>query len=194
MRAVLRAAPWFGGEPSAGLLEAVDLLDGVWRVAAGEFYADRQAKLALGKSAPKGSQRFLNRAIEQRFEAASWDVQGGRFIKGSTWVRITFRHQMSLGSDLLDALKVAKKTDVRQVAILAASAEALATISPNDQHALTSYEKLSAAVQDLAGCMDIPLVIGQLSLRSPLPADVARVVLADRPRDTYVPSTGRQPG
>jgi hypothetical protein len=194
VRAILRPAPWYEGVATAELLEAVDLLDGVWRVAAGEFYADRQAKVALGKPAPKGSQRFLNRAIEQRFEAAGWDVHGGRFTKGRTWVRVTFRHQMSLGSDLLDALKVAVKTDAEQVAIMAASADALATISPNDQHALTSYEKLSAAVHDLTGCLDIPLVLGQLILRSPLPADVARVVLGDRPRDTYTPPAGRQPG
>jgi hypothetical protein len=61
----------------------VDLLDGVWRVAAGDFYADRQAKVALGKPAPKGSQRFLNRAIEQRFEAAGLGGPRRRFTEGT---------------------------------------------------------------------------------------------------------------
>jgi hypothetical protein len=73
---------------------------------------------------------------------------------------VTFRHQMSLASDLLDALKVAAQEDAEQVAIMAASADALATISPNDQHALTSYEKLRRRCTTSTGCMDIPLCSG----------------------------------
>jgi hypothetical protein len=180
VRALLRPAPWHQGQPSPRLREAVELLDGSWRVAAGEYYADRQAKLALGKPTPKGVQRFLNRVLDERFEAAGWEVHDGRYLVDRTWVRVTFRHQMSLGADLLDALKVAHNEDVGELAILAASAEALVIISPGDHRVLVSYEKLLPAVQDLDGCMDIPLFIGRLSLQSTLPNDVARVIHGDR--------------
>ena len=58
------------------------------------------------------------------------------------WLRITFRHQMSLGSDVVDALKVCRKGGMTEAAILAASDQFLDVISPNDARALVSYEKL----------------------------------------------------
>jgi hypothetical protein len=189
MRAELRNAPWYEGEPSPTLERALSLIaDGTWREAAGDFYAERVAKQALGKQAPKGIQRFLNAALDRRFEEAGWIVHDGRFTRERTWIRVTFRHQMSLGSDIVDALRAVGREQMEQAAILAASSDFLRMISPNDHNALVSYEKLAVEVDSLRGCIDIPLVIGRLEPASPLPGDVAKVVYSPRPRDSYEPS------
>lgn len=188
MRAETENAPWYEGDPTDELEAALEIIaDDVWREAAGDFYAERVAKEALGKKAPKGIQPFLNDVLDRKFEAAGWIVNQGRYTHHRTWVRVTFRHQMSLGSDLIDALRVAKKEDLEQVAILAAGRDFLDIITPNDAAALVSFEKLRVEVMSLDGCLDIPLVIGRLRPQSELPPDVARVVSRGRPRDTYVP-------
>ena len=126
MKVRLESAPWVSAPPNMELEEACAILsDGVWREAAVAFYAERSARLKRGLSAPKGIQAELNRTIEARFRAASWDAMEGRFLKNSTWVRVTFRHQMSLGSDILDAARLHVKDGLSQVAILAAESSFL---------------------------------------------------------------------
>jgi hypothetical protein len=88
---------------------------------------------------------------------------------------------MGLGSDLLDALKVVRKSGFAVAAVLAADREFLGVISPKDAAVLTSFEKLRLAVADLDGCLDIPLFIGHLRPVSPLPPNVAKVILGARP-------------
>jgi hypothetical protein len=188
MKLALTPAPWVSTAPGPELLEAVEILgDGVWRAAAIDFFARREARLRAGQQAPKGIQPFLNDVVDARFARAGWEGASGRFRKHTTWVRVTFRHSMSLGSDFIDALKVVRKEHVDQAAICAATFDFLRLISPNDAAALVSYERLWTQTSELRGVIDIPLFIGELSPRSTVPSDVAEAIGGARPRDLYRP-------
>ena len=95
---------------------------------------------------------------------------------------------MSLGSDILDALKVCKIEGMELAVILAADRETLNIISPNDAAAIVSFEKLQNEVLSLNGAMDIPLVIGKLSQLTSASDDISNELLKDRPRDTTIPT------
>lgn len=191
MRTSLRPAPWYAGTPSPLIHDAISILGrGVWTEAATEFAADRIAREKRGVSAPKGVQAYINRSVTSRMVEAGWEGVDGRFRRDDTWVRLTFRHQMSLGADILDALKVCKKEGVRTAGIFAATTAFLRLISPNDAPALVSYEKLAVGVDELNGCLDIPLFIGRLEPASPLTAEVAAALAGTRSRDRTVPRSG----
>lgn len=70
---------------------------------------------------------------------------------------------MSLGSDILEAIKACKKDGMELAIILAASRKTLDLISPKDAPAMISFEKLQKEVMSLEGVLDIPLIIGELS-------------------------------
>jgi hypothetical protein len=188
MNVRLQTAPWYEGAPSRELTEACDLLgDGVWREAAIDFYAERSARVRRGLNAPKGIQAFLNRTIDRRFEDAGWESLDGRYLKNGTWVRVTFRHQMSLGSDILDAVRLHSKDNLNQVAILAAESSFLRVITPNDASALVSFDKLRVAVAELYGVIVTPLIIGELTPKSDLPSEIFVELRRARLRDKSVP-------
>jgi hypothetical protein len=188
VKLVLRPAPWVSRDPSPELvLETKEILDSVWLEAALEYYAVRSARLRSGSQAPKGVQSFLNDAVDSRFMEHGWAGGKGRYRKGASWLRVTFRHQMSLGSDIVDAIKMARKEGADTVAIAAASAPFLRVISPNDAGALVSHEKLTAQVAELAGAIDIPLFVGRLEPISRLPQEVELALQTARPRDRYSP-------
>lgn len=190
MRVGLLSAPWYEDEPTAELEEACVVLgDNVWREAAIDFYAYRAARLKRGRSAPKGMQGHLNRAIQSRFADAGWLGADGRYVKNGTWVRVTFRHQMSLGSDILDAAKVCAKEGCSQAAILAGESDWLRLVSPNDSRALVTFEKLRIAVAELQGLLTTPLFLGALRGQSQLPEEIAKELRKARPRDTTTPTT-----
>lgn len=187
MRVALLSAPWYQEPPTTALLEACEVLgDRTWREAAVGFYAERAARLRRGRSAPKGMQMELNKVVSRRLEDAGWAGADGRFAKDRTWVRVTFRHQMSLGSDILDAARLCAREGYLQAAILAAESGFLRVISPNDYGALVSFEKLRIAVAELQGVLDIPLFIGALSPQSVLPLDIAAELRKERPRDKTI--------
>jgi len=189
MKVTLLSAPWYDGQPTPALLEACRVLgDGTWRDAAVGFYAERAARVRRGRSAPKGMQGELNKVIARDFERAGWLGADGRFAKDRTWVRVTFRHQMSLGSDILDAARLCARERYAQVAILAAESGFLRTISPNDCGALVSFEKLRIAVAELHGVLDIPLFLGALTPQSIVPPDIAAELRKERPRDKTMPA------
>ena len=94
---------------------------------------------------------------------------------------------MSLGSDIIDALKVCRKEGMELAVILAAGTETLKTISPNDCNALVSFEKLRNEVFDLDGALDIPLVIGELIPSSTPPQAIVDELRKERLRDMTVP-------
>lgn len=188
MKVWLMRAPWSAAHESAELMEAINIISAnVWKQAASLFYARREAKLRHGVSAPKGIQPFLNEILEKRFNENGWMAVDGRFRKEDTWVRVTFRHQMSLGSDILESIKVFRKEQVKQVAIFAASQDFLRIISPNDANALVSFEKLSAEISDLQGVLDLPLFIGRLEPLSILPKDIYEEICKKRLRDRQTP-------
>lgn len=188
MRVALQAPPWGAAQPTPELQSAIGLLaDDVWSETAVRFHADREAKLRRARRAPKGMQSELNRVINERFTAGGWIGGEGRFGKERTWVRVTFRHQMSLGSDLIDAMKMCKKERYELAVILAADNKTLRLVSPNDAAALVSFEKLRIAVADLDGVTDIPLLIGCLSPQSMPSTEVTQALREERPRDVTVP-------
>lgn len=188
MRLRYLAPPWVSPELTEEAKELVELLaDNTWSEASVRFYAERDAKIRTGQRAPKGMQRTLNSLIEEKLIAAGWDGDSGYFFKNKTWVRFTFRHQMSIGSDFLDAIKVCKKEGFELAIIVAANLDTLRTVTPNDCNALVSFEKLQSEIISLDGALDIPLLVGELSpITSPSQA-VSDELAKARPRDITLP-------
>ncbi len=188
MRIKLLASPWVNAKMTEETAEALELLkDDVWKESSVLFAAERETKMLSGKSAPKGMQRYLNEVITKRFSSNGWIGEAGYFFKGKTWVRVTFRHQMSLGSDILDAIKVCKIEKMEQAVILAANRKTLNLISPNDAAALISFEKLEKEIMSLNGALDIPLLYGELSPMSSASSDINEEIKKARPRDLTIP-------
>ena len=132
-------------------------------------------------------QKFINELFDEKFEKAGWDGDSGYYFKNKTWIRITFRHQMSLGSDFINALKVCKKEGIELAVIIAANRETLNIISPNDAGALVSFEKLLNEMMTLDGVTDIPLMIGELTPLTQASQGINQEILKERPRDISVP-------
>lgn len=188
MKTRLLASPWAKPQLTCETAEAVELLkDDVWKDASVLFAAERDAKLRSGQSAPKGMQRYLNDVIAKRFTSNGWIGEAGYFFKEKTWVRVTFRHQMSLGADILDAIKVCKKEGMEQAVILAANRKTLDLITPNDAAAIVSFEKLEREIMSLNGALDIPLLFGELTPMSSASNDINDELRKARPRDISVP-------
>ena len=188
MKTRLLASPWAKPQLTRETVEAVELLkDDVWKEASVLFAAERDAKLKLGQSAPKGMQRYLNDVITKRFTSNGWIGEAGYFFKEKTWVRVTFRHQMSLGADILDAIKVCKIEGMEQAVILAANRKTLDLITPNDAAAIVSFEKLEREIMSLNGALDIPLLFGELSPMSSASNDINEELKKARPRDISIP-------
>ena len=168
--------------------EAIEILkDDVWKESSVLFAAERETKLKAGMTAPKGMQRYLNDVIIRHFTSKGWVGEAGYFFKNKTWIRVTFRHQMSLGSDILDAIKVCKIEGMQQAVILAANRRTLNLISPNDAAAIVSFEKLEREIVSLNGALDIPLLYGELSPMSFASSDINEELKKARPRDLTIP-------
>lgn len=188
MKTRLLASPWVKTQMTNETAEAVELLkDDVWKESSVLFAAERETKLRSGLSAPKGMQRYLNEVILKRFTSNGWTGDAGYFFKEKTWIRVTFRHQMSLVSDILDAIKVCKIEGMQQAIILAANRKTLDLISPNDAAAIVSFEKLEREIMNLNGALDIPLLYGELTPISSASNDINDELRKNRPRDLTIP-------
>lgn len=191
MRVRLVAPPWVKAELTEEAAEAVNIIgDDLWKEASIRFSAERENKLRAGKSAPKGMQRYLNEVLVEKFIDNGWEGDAGYFFKDKTWVRVTFRHQMSLGSDILDALKVCKIEGMKLAIIMAANKRTLDIISPNDANAIVSFEKLENEIMSLNGAIDIPLLIGELTPLTSASDDINQELKKVRPRDITMPGKG----
>lgn len=180
MKVELSGTPWYVAPPSAEAEEALGLLNGVWAIAAERFAVQIEINRLANKPPPRGVQKFINSVIDKRFKAGRWQGEDSRFRKGGTWFRVTFRHQMSLGSDLLEAVRLPKAEAVTQCVILAASDDFLRVITPGDWRVLSSYPKLSIEVGRLLDVFEPPLLIGELSPASPLSATAQKAVFGSR--------------
>ena len=188
MKVELFAPPWGAPTMTAEGREVSEILsDDVWSEASTLFYAERDAKLQMGKRAAKGMQATLNKILIKKFSSRGWYAEAGYFIKESTWVRVTFRHQMSLGSDIVDAQKVCARSGIELAMILAADRETLKIISPNDAAALVSFEKVEREILDLNGVISIPLVYGRLTPHTHAARASENQLLISRPRDKTIP-------
>ncbi|MGI6033591.1 MAG: hypothetical protein ACOX69_09265 [Coriobacteriales bacterium] len=189
MKVELYTPPWGAPEMTNEGQEAIEIIgDNLWAESSVEFYAERDAKLRNGKRAPKGMQATLNKLLVKKFKEKDWLADSGYFLKKDTWVRITFRHQMSLGSDFIDAQKVCALSNVKLAIILAADRQTLDIITPNDSAAIISFEKLQREVIGLNGVIDIPLLYGKLTPKTHAAQTIESQLMHDRPRDITVPA------
>lgn len=170
MHAELYVPPWL---ESAGIDPApIDqVLEGSWAEAATDYAADWRAKRGSGKRGPVGVQRYLNTILDRRFVEHGWTAYSSTYTRDRTWWRITFRHQMSVGSNFLEAMKAVARHDFRVAIVAAATREFLELISPADAPALSSFEKLQAELNDLDGVTSLPIVVAALHpVQAPSPA------------------------
>lgn len=189
MKLKIITSPWSKPIMTKELQEAAEIIgDNVWKDASIRFYAVRKAKINNGKSAPKGMQKYINEILDEKFQKAGWEGSSGYYFKNKTWIRITFRHQMSLGSDFINALKVCRKEGMELAVIIAANKETLKIISPNDAGAIISFEKLLNEMMSLNGVIDIPLIIGELEPLTQVPSGIYNEILKERPRDISIPT------
>lgn len=184
MKVSVQKATWYKDDLTPESVEAVTLLNGVWREACNHFAAATNSKLVNGMKGPMGIQQFINEVIDERFLEAGWDGKNARFRKSDTWVSISFRHQMSLGSDLYNALWLWKRDGVNQVLLLAATLDFLHVVTPLDANSLTSFERFAAAISQMTGAFEPPIIIGALEPNSKLDGRVAELVLGKRLRAT----------
>jgi hypothetical protein len=172
--------PSYSGELTKESIEGLGLLDGVWRESANLFSVRAQSRRQSNKPDPLGIQPFINEAIDRRFLEAGWDGKDSRFVKNKTWIRISFRHQMSLGSDFLDAIRLPIAEGIEQCIILGASSDFLRIISPKDWRVLCSSERMFAQAMQLEKSFNSPIIVGELSPKSELSADAKNLVYGPR--------------
>ena len=82
MKTRLVACPWTTPSVTEEAFEAIELIqDDIWKEASVSFAAEREAKQRIGKSAPKGMQRYLNEVLEKRFLSKGWLGDSGYFFR-----------------------------------------------------------------------------------------------------------------
>ena len=161
---------------SRDLLEARKLLIGVWAEASEAYCSRYWAFEASGKKLPLGVQPFLNKALDQRFHDAKWFGSDGRYTKSKTWFRVTFRHQMSLGSDFIDGLLLAEKEGIEQIVIAAPSHDFAKLITPRDANSIVTFEKLEAYFASAKQLFRINIAIARLSAASTARIEVDELI------------------
>ena len=184
MKVSIQKPTWNSDPLTDESLEAMALLSGVWRDACSNFAATSQMRVANGKKAPMGIQQFINDEIDARFSAAGWEGKDAKFRKAETWVLISFRHQMSLGSDLYNALWLWKREGIKQALLLAGTLDFLRVVTPLDANSLTSFERYAGAISQMSGAFNPPIIIGALEASSKLDPTVAELVLGNRLKRT----------
>ena len=165
-------------DDSSELLEAQGILKGSWSAACEAYAAKYWACEALGKKPPMGVQPFLNSVLDERFKEAGWVGGDGRYTKSDTWFRVTFRHQMSLGSDLIDGLLLAKKEGIKQIVVAAAAPDFAKIITPRDANSSVNFEKLDAYFARAKDLYTIDAAIGRLTINQNPPTEIEALILS----------------
>lgn len=160
--------------------ESLTFFEGLWKRAAEDYAAEFMGKNAVGARTPKGIQKYLNEVIARSMSENGWRGGEGRFFKDSEWVRVSFRHSMSLGSDLLDALRLFKTEEYERLTIIGASKSFLKLISPSDAGSLCSGEDYRAQIGLNSAIMKIPICVGILNPISQLDRQTNDIVLGKR--------------
>jgi hypothetical protein len=180
LRIEIKKTPFCNDDLTPESLEALTLVDGVWREACRHFVAIRASQRQSGSITLFGIQKTINQVLTERFTEAGWLGTESRFRKNTTWVRFTFRHQMSVGSEILDAIKVSNKEGISQCFLISAPNDFLKIISPKDAGSLTSYEKIVNELATLENAISVPLILGALVPNSVLPSNVRDEVYGPR--------------
>ena len=144
------------------LEEIKALMDGAWGNASDLFSARNHVRIEQNRAPKVGKQSDLNDVLEGRFEENGWQGSDGRYFKDSTWIRFSFRHSMSLGSDFLEAFRVHKLESFQLICLMYADENLLENIWPSGGQALCSYDKASAYWSQLHSVLEMPLVLGRL--------------------------------
>ena len=110
-----------------------------------------------------GLQKTINERVDNLFVNDGWFVVDGRATKDRIQVRITFRHQMSIGTDFIEALKLIADNEVDYCVILVAEYDLVKFISPKDANSLLHYPKLSNFYNSYKSILPENLHIGSLS-------------------------------
>ena len=165
MKVQLFSPPWGTPALTSEAGKAIDILDGnLWEDTVETYLTDCATKEAADKRRLKGMQTTMNQLLKERFTAYGWDAHAGHFRKGDTWVRVTFRHQMSLGSDILEAMKVCALKGVELAMIVVGDRDMLNRLAPGQGNSMVSFEGVKHEVETLNGVIDIPLIVGGLVL------------------------------
>jgi hypothetical protein len=172
--------PSFSTLPNENRSRTLDLFEGTWASAAADYYSEFIGKRAVGKNTPRGIQKFLNIVITESLRAQGWTGSEGRYTKESEWLRVSFRHMMSAGSDIMDAARMAKVENYETVTLVSASPEFLKVISPADAGSLCSSEVHRAQVTQNQFALDIPIRLGKLEPTSSLDLSIRDVVFGKR--------------
>lgn len=138
------------------------LIDGAWGNASDLFSARNHVRIEQNRKPKVGKQSDLNVVLEGRFEENGWQGSDGRYFKDLTWIRFSFRHSMSLGSDFLEAFRVHKLEGFQLICLMYADENLLQDIWPSGGQALCSYNKASAYWSQLHSVLEMPLVLGRL--------------------------------
>lgn len=146
------------------LAEVKALMDGAWGSASDLFSARNHVRREQKRTLKVGKQSDLNEVLEERFQERGWQGSDGRYFKDSTWIRISFRHSMSLGSDFLEAFRVHKLERFQLISLMYADEDLLENIWPSGGQALCSYDKASAYWTQLHAVLEMPLVLGRLHI------------------------------
>jgi hypothetical protein len=151
--------------PTLEIREIERCLEGAWEAAVAAFQASNLSRLAREQKPSSGMQSYLTDAIDEGFLSSGWVGGDGRYSKGATWVRVSFRHAMSLGSDFMDAQRQINLEKYEQVALLYAHQALLKRISPKDGGSLCSFERAALLIHDLETISPgIPVWLGRLDL------------------------------
>lgn len=180
MRIEIKRTTFCNDELTIESKEALKLVEGIWSEACGRFVALRAVQRQAGEVKLFGIQKCINQVLDERFSEAGWVGAESRYRKNSTWVRFTFRHQMSLGSEILDSIKVANKENIEQCFLISAPNEFLQVISPRDAGSLTSYEKIVNELATLKDAIKVPLILGALVPVSALAEQIRQEVYGPR--------------
>jgi len=180
MKVTIQKPSWHQDDLTEDSVEAISLLSGVWTDACTNFAATCSMRVANNKKPPMGIQQFINDEIDERFLMAGWEGKDGKFRKNDTWILISFRHQMSMGSDLYNALWLWKKEGIKQALLLAATLDFLKIITPLDASSLTSFERYATAISQMNGTFNLPIIIGALEPSSKLDSAVSELVFGNR--------------
>ena len=146
------------------LLEIKRFIDGAWGSASDLFATRNHVRREQNRSLKIGKQSDLNEVLEERFEDNGWQGSDGRYFKDSTWIRFSFRHSMSLGSDFLEAFRVHKLEEFQLICLMYADENLLENIWPSGGQALCSFDKALAYWSQLHSVLEMPLEIGRLHL------------------------------
>jgi hypothetical protein len=140
------------------------IFEGSWGQAIAEFNAANSVRRSQGVKEALGMQSSLNNVLGDVMSRAGWAGSDGRFSEGESWIRFSFRHSMSQGSDFFDAQKQLHGEGFNCVGLIYAPNQILTRISPRDGNSLCSFERASLEMREMEEMFPhLPIWLGRLT-------------------------------